>query len=340
MKLKLGIPGFIRKDFLRKLVAFFFAVLVWKAVDVQLHEFETISSVPVRINYEAGKIVVDNRLVTADVTVRGSRRRLQKLQVTDLSINADVPVVEEGVRNYELRLSPSDVRTPPGVRVQSISPSRIQIPVDRIVSRDVPVRVNDQGELSPGYRVQERKVVPSNVTVIGPSKIVNDISRLSTEAILLRDNLTHDFNQDNVALEIPANVQVSPRTVHVAYSIARHTAQKNVNDIPIRVLFDRDSQIRLKKELPKVSITVRGTKTELEKLQPHMVRAFVDLSTITGSGNYQRPVNTWVENPAITVEYVHPETVQVELIAAKPSPDKPVEENQQPEVPDTPATTE
>jgi hypothetical protein len=55
MKLKLGIPGFIRKDFLRKLVAFFFAVLVWKAVDVQLHEFETISSVPVRINYEAAK---------------------------------------------------------------------------------------------------------------------------------------------------------------------------------------------------------------------------------------------------------------------------------------------
>ena len=317
MKFKLPIPGFIRRDFLRKLVAFFFAVLIWKAVDVQLHEFETIGNVPVRINYEAGKMVVEDRVITADVTVRGSRRRLQKLQVTDLSIQADVPVVEEGVRNYELRLSPGDVSTPPGVRVQSISPSRIQIPVDRIVARDVPVRVNDQGELSPGYRVQERKVVPSNVTVIAPSKIANDITRISTQTILLRDNLTHDFNQDNVALEIPANVRVSPRTVHVAYSIARHTGQKNLNDIPIRVLFDRDSQIRPKQELPKVSVTARGTKTELEKLQSHMIRAFVDLSTITSPGNYQRPVNTWIENPAITIEYVHPETVEVELVATR-----------------------
>ncbi len=316
MKIKLHMPGFIRNDFLRKLVAFFFAVLIWKAVDVQLHEFETFSDVPVRINYEAGKVVVETESITVNVTVRGSRRRLQKLRVEDISIQADVPVIAEGVRNYELRITDDDVNTPPGVRVQTISPARIQIPVDRIISRELPVKVVEQGKIAKGYRIEKRDVVPSKVTVIGASKLVNEIAWLNTKTIVLRENIASDFNQDNVQLDVPTNLRVSPRMVHVAYSIAQHTTQKNVTGILVKLLHTNKGRLEIKNTPNNVSVTVRGTTQDLEKVNSTTLQAFVDISSIADPGTYELPVNVWPDNPAVSIEYVNPETI--EIMAAQP----------------------
>ncbi|MCF7854572.1 MAG: hypothetical protein K9N51_07240 [Candidatus Pacebacteria bacterium] len=310
--MRLHVPKFIARDFSRKFVATFFAVLIWLAVSNQLHDFETFHDVPVSLRYPADKLFLDRKIETATVTLRGARRRLEDLQSSDITLAARIPVVPEGVYYYDLHLSADDVNEPPGTKVTSITPENIRVQLDRIVSKDVPVRVRESGEPGYGYKIVERTVVPSTVTIAGPSKIVNEIDDIMTEAVILDESLVENFEMDEVRLIPIPRVDVSPKSVHIAYEVARHSGQKAFTDLPIRILKNKDSALQVKGPLPKAQVTVRGSKSVLDALKDHAVRPFVDITSVSSPGRYTFPVNAWVEGPSrVTVEYVHPPDVDV-----------------------------
>jgi len=235
--MRLRAPRFFRRDFLRKLVAAFFAVLIWLAVDSQLHDFATVHDIPVTLRYEPDKLILERRVLTADVTLRGSRKRLQSLKSTDVRIAAEVPVVPDGIYHYDIRLSPDNVSSLPGTRVASIDPESVRVQLDRIVSRDdVPVRVRKTGELGPGYRVLGVRTVPSTVTVTGPGKILQDITEIVTEPILLDETVIRSFEQTEVRLVPTPRVEIHPQAVLVAYEIAKHSGQQDFAELPIQVM--------------------------------------------------------------------------------------------------------
>ena len=137
------IPGFIRNDALRKVVAIFFAALIWLAVDAELHETLLLRNVPVSVQYDPSVVVLRDSALTVDVTLRGSRKRLDDVSSGDIGIVAQVPSdIHEGVYFYGIGLSSKNNvrRTPPGIRVVGIIPNRLEVQIDRIVTKaNVPV---------------------------------------------------------------------------------------------------------------------------------------------------------------------------------------------------------
>lgn len=320
--MKLHIPHFLAHDFPRKLVAVFFAVLIWFAITNQLREFESYHDIPITLRYPPDKIILEQRIFTADVTLRGSRRQLEEIKSNDIRINAEVPVVREGVYYYDLHLGPDNVSTPPGTKVAQIDPQNIRIQLDRIISREVPVKVRETGELAYGYRVIDRAVVPSTVTISGPSKIVRDVERIMTEAVMLDESVMRSFEMDNVELIPVANMEVNPDTVHVAYEIDKHSGQQAFTDLEISILNKSENQLVLRDDLPKAAITVRGPKLALDELKPHHIHPFVDISAITAAGRYNLPVKAWIDDARrVIAEYIHPESVSIELVPAESKPD-------------------
>ncbi|MFO7821348.1 MAG: CdaR family protein [Lentisphaeria bacterium] len=320
--MKLRIPNFIKHDFPRKLVATFFAVLIWFAITNQLREFEAYHDIPVTLRYPPNKVVLEQKIFTADITLRGSRRRLEEIKSNDIRISADIPVVREGIYYYDLRLSADNVNTPPGTKVAQIDPQNIRVQLDRIVSKQVPVKVRETGELAYGYRVIEQSVVPADVTISGPSKMVNDIERIMTESIVLDESVASSFEMDNVKLISIAGIDVNPPEVHVAYEIGKHSGQQAFSDLDIRILNKSENNLTLKGPLPKAAITVRGPQLALENLKPHHIQPFIDISNITAAGRYNLPVQAWIdEAPRVMAEYIRPESVSMELIPA-PTADK------------------
>lgn len=325
--MNMRLPHIIRDDLPRKSVALFFAVLIWFAVRNQLHDFATFHDVPVTLQYEPDKIVVERRILTASVSLRGARRRLETLQASDITVTADIPVVPAGVYSYDLRFSPANVREPPGTSVTSITPTSARIQVDRIIQKELPVRVRESGQLGYGYRVVERTILPSRVTATGPSRVLEDVTEVTTEPIVLDETLIQSFKMDQLDLIPMPRVNFRPDTVHVAYEITRHSGQKALMELPIRVLTDETSDLQLVGELPSASVTLRGPRITLDTLRPHSVRPFVDVTAVTNPGRYTFPLKVWVEAPStLVVEYVHPPEVDVVLRrsdAPAPQPEEP-----------------
>jgi YbbR domain-containing protein len=315
------IPPFIKQDLPRKIVAIFFASLSWLVVRSQLQEYEIFHGVPVTLQYDSATLSVENENpVTVDITLRGSRKLLQKTQASNIRIVAPIQV-PKGVFFYDLRLSPRNIDTPPGTRASDITPDKVRIPVDRIVTKhNVPIRIRYAGELQEGYKIARSTTFPSVAEIRGPSKILRDVRELVTEPIPLDKTLSHDF-------EIDARLQPVPQThlniesVHVAIEITRHTTQKSYHHLPIRVLSGADAGRQPRDPLPEVSVTIQGPIVTLSQLENVSVKPFIDISQITSPGQYRRPVQVWVDgSPNVTAEYVHPSVVEITLIDSAAAP--------------------
>ncbi len=308
-------PSFIRSDFPRKAVALFFAILIWFAIDVQLHETFLLQDVPVSLSYDPGEVVLDEKVYTVDVLLRGSRRRLETISTSDIRIEAEIDSrVPVGLYFYRLVLTPSNVtRTPPGIRVSSISPSALGIHLDRIVTKhNVPVRVRFDGELRQGYKKIRHAVIPTTVDIKGPNRILKDIAELTTDPIPLDEAVVQDFEAD-VRLTPIRSVQM-PGKVHVAVEIAKHSSQQVLHNVKMFVLYGPERGLRIVNELPDVSVTLYGSREALQELGDDTIRPFIDISSITGPGEYRQPVHVWIDGQTdLTAEYVQPKTVDVIL---------------------------
>jgi len=310
--MKLTAPLLIRHDLPRKLVAFFFALVIWASVSYQLHDYEMYHQVPVMLRYDAATMFIENDIYTVDVHLRGSSRALEKVQQGDITITASIPPIPPGIYFYELRLSPQNASSPPGTRVTEIIPDRIRVPVDRVISkRNVPIRIRLTGQLREGYKVARQGLFPPTAEVRGPSKIVRSVTEVYTEPVMLDESLDYNFEVDAKIVRIP-EVEINTETVHVSFELARHTTQKSFPELPLRVLAKPDSRLRPVDPLPSVAVTLHGPQTVLDQLDASSVKPFVDLAAITSSALWRLPVHVWLPGGgAIVVDDVRPPTIEV-----------------------------
>jgi len=313
--MKFAVPEVIRVDFLRKVVALCFAILVWFTIDNQLHEASLLHDVPVMVTCDSSDVVLADMVYTVDVLLRGSRRRLDVLTSSDIRIEASVsPQVPVGIYFYHLGLSTRNVtHTPPGIRVSSLSPSGLDIRLDRIVTKhNVSVRVRYDGELRQGYSMIRHSVIPLTVDIKGPSKILKDIGELTTEPVVLDDTMVQDFEMD-VRLMSIRGVKL-PERVHVGVEIAKQSSQQAFHGCKMTILCSVDSQVKITNELPEISVTLYGSRSALAELDEHAVRPFIDISSVTSPGKYRQPVHVWIDGQkSLVAEYIHPKSVDVVL---------------------------
>jgi YbbR domain-containing protein len=108
------------------------------------------------------------------------------------------------------------------VQVLEVRPSRINIDVDQLVSRSVPVVV-DKGPLPSGLDVREPVVSSATATVKGPSSTVRRVDR--AVARIQIDPSGIDFDRDVELIPVDAlgeeltPVDVEPATVHVRVAV-------------------------------------------------------------------------------------------------------------------------
>jgi YbbR domain-containing protein len=315
--MKLHMPRIIRHDLLRKLVALFFALVIWLTVSAQLSQTMVLHNVPVSLEYDPTEIVVESDVPTVTVTVRGSPRSLDMLKSSDVRLAATIQDVTPGMYFCDISISRRNVtHTPPGIRVVDIDQRKIQVRLDCIVTRkDVPVTVRFEGKIREGYRRTRCNVVPKTVDIRGPHRLVKDIQEVVTEPVLLDDTVVRDFEVDVALARVPG-VQMA-KTVHVAVQVARTSGQKNYAGLPMAVLIAPDAQLAVQGELPRISVTVRGPQTALDKLTPQQIHAFVDLSAVETPGQRANTVQVWIDgDEELNVDYVHPATIPLTLVAA------------------------
>ena len=318
--MRFRLPGIITHDFLRKAVALVFAILIWVSVSGDLRDQDIVlRNVPVTAKYDPNVVVLRESSRTVDVSLRGSRRRLDGISSQAVQIVVQIPSdIHEGVYFYGVGISPkiNVKRKPPGVEVISITPDHLELRIDRLVSKPgVPVKVEFAGELKNGYGVIRAQAVPDAVALKGPHRDLLDIATVRTEPVVLDDTIVQDFSVSARLVALPGVVQ-TPESVRVDLAVGRHSIPRTLHGVPLAVLVDPEAGLQVSGALPQVSVTLRGSKAALDNVTELSVSPFVDLSAITSPGRYRRQVNLWLGRTAdVVAESTTPASVEITLVA-------------------------
>lgn len=180
-----------------KLLSLFFSILLWLFVMGE-QKAEVGYTVPLELkNLPVGMVVANEVPSLVDVRISGPRTLLSKLQSSDLSMSVDLNGLKPGLTTFK-RLD-QNLNIPSVLRVSRLSPSYVDVKLERSREKTVPVRVLVGGEPAAGATLGAVKVRPATVTIEGAESEIKNVDEVETELV----DLT--AVQESFTLTIPIN---------------------------------------------------------------------------------------------------------------------------------------
>lgn len=164
-----------------KLLSLTFALLLWLFVMGE-QKAEVGYTVPLELkNLPVGLVVANEVPSLVDVRISGPRTLLSNIQSSALSMSVDLQGLQAGLTTFK-RLD-QNLNIPSALRVSRLSPSYVEVKLERIRQKKVPVRVTFNGQLANGATLDSVVVRPEAVMIEGAESEVKDVDSVETEAI-------------------------------------------------------------------------------------------------------------------------------------------------------------
>ena len=260
-----GLRRRLTHDWAAKLLALLAASLLWffasedrRAIIQQSYD------VPVNVRDNTGDGAETTRAVaglspsTIKVTLSGRPERLRELRGEMIEAVVNVTDISEGSFNQ-----PVTVKAPDDTEVVQVTPDRVQGLVDSVQTRTLPVTVT---VYAPGSAVMPNyQADPAEVTVSGPSRVVNEIEQLIYAPV----NLEPGASQPVSVLALDSSgepvrdVKLTPATVTLTRV---DTGELPVRSLPVRLAQPSSALELLSSELTPPEVRVVGPADELTRL--------------------------------------------------------------------------
>ena len=303
------VPGFIRRDFIRKIIALFFAVLIWARVSAQLGDKQIFRDLPVTISLPSGYILVNETPITTDLTLKSSKQQL--LRLTPVDLNVSIKIKKPFTGKKKITITKKDITLPPGVFIERIERKVVILDLDKKVEKKVSVRLNITGALLDDYTFAVATMIPSEVRISGPESIINPIREIQAAPIALSKENVEDFECE-LKLRVTDGVTASPKTVTAKVDIFKKFDSRAFDLLPIKPYgFMPKNSRSVELDLKTASVKVVGLKQAVELLTTDDLHSFVDISKIEKTGEYTLSVQCWVGVKNVSVKEIKPKTVQV-----------------------------
>lgn len=168
-----------------KLLALVFACILWFFVTGE-QKLERSYAVPLELkNMPAGMMVANEIPSVIDVRISGPRTSLMNLQPKDIGIAVNLKNLEPGL--ITLKRLEERVDLPGPLKVTRLSPSYIDVKLERVGSKNVTVKPWLSGKPAAGYRVAAVNVDPGKVMIEGAESEVAGVDSITTEKLDLTD---------------------------------------------------------------------------------------------------------------------------------------------------------
>jgi YbbR domain-containing protein len=292
-----------------KAIALLLAIVSWGVV-TQITNNETgITDVPVVINIPEGWAIRDQDVRTVDLTFRGTREDLLRLDERTIQLEVDLRD-EEFLSTRSVRLTPRMVTTTASnARVTKIEPDTVNLSFGREGSKDLPVLVTQSGQPPQGLTIESIQVEPSVVTLYGEQEVLETVSSLQTNPLNVSDRI-RSFEQ-RVEVKPPTESwvgRVTPSRVLVKVTLAGVTEERRFADIPLLTVHPVNVPVDPRAVAPEtVDVFLEASPQLLDALEISDIRAFVSTD---GRENERKPVQVLVP-PGIDVLGVRPDTVRL-----------------------------
>lgn len=204
-----------------KLLSVFLALLLWVYVTNEQNPVsERVFNVSLQNVGMPSQMVASGLPSAVSIRVQSTRGQVSVLSPRDFKATIDLSRV--GVGENDLPIS---VSAPPGVTVVQFNPQRVNVMVDRVVTKEVPVQVITRGIPAQNWASAKPVARPATVTAKGPQKVLNNLNEM--EVVVDVQAAAGDVEK-TVTLPVPrGGVTLTPPTVKVLVPIAQ-LPSKNV----------------------------------------------------------------------------------------------------------------
>ncbi len=205
------------------LLAFVFAL----TLKIGVHEGEKLSeqTISARVAYvePAPDVVVVVPLDRVQVRLRGKINDMAQLNPLTVEVQANLPSDRLGL--VPVSLSTSDVRCPPSLEVLSVTPNEFTVELDREITKTVPISFDLVGEPAAGAQVIDSEVRPPLVEIVGPEKVLQNITELNGTVSVERRAITFE---ERLTVNLPTTVRLA-RPAPIFAQVRMQEPQLNID---------------------------------------------------------------------------------------------------------------
>jgi len=206
----------------------FWAIAIAVSLWLQVHgqgEGSVSMDVPLQVHgLPADMVIVNDFPDHVRVTINGLQSRLKDLRQLNFSIPIDASdLTTPGVVERAPQLSA--VSLPVGLHIDKVQPDRLELQVDRLVTRSIPIRASF--ELPEGWRVDGINIEPRQVKLTGPEVWLETLREVDTAPIRL--SLKEGAFETSTGIESP-----SGKAIRLTDSNVEILIQGNLLKKPIR----------------------------------------------------------------------------------------------------------
>jgi len=290
-----------------RIIAVILAFFFWYLISGQ-EKVEIWLTVSVEITGMPPDHVIRSGMVsTIRVRCRGTSTILNRLETGRLSYTLDLSGVEKGPN--AVVLDPKKINLPGAIEVVEIMPHRLELDIDLLKTKTVPVRINWQAYINPDYELREVRVEPEHVRISGAARILDRIEEIETRHIEIRDEAPRRIIKQ-VSLDIFPEVESSAEEVLVEFTFGPILEEIWVRK-PVNTLADEGvsysiepDYVRANLALPRVLMRTEGWRDQIS----YYIRVSQDMEP----GEYEIEVMTDLPRDGEVVEK-RPETIRVEI---------------------------
>jgi YbbR domain-containing protein len=285
--------------------------VTWYAIRSAINFETVVSDIPITIQVNPGWAILDRSARTVDVLFRGSQEDIRYLNRDQITVEADIRG-KPFAGALSVKLQPKNVQAPGAVRAVVIWPDEVTLKLDQEGEKQVPVKVDLQGNVPEGYEVDTGTCTPASVLLQGPRQRLDEIESVRTAAIDLEDRI-RSFKKLKMAVVSPGENwvgRVNPSNVVVEITIVERSATREIQEVPVHVLVSPGEGPKLDIRPVKVNVELKGLAESLKNLNPEDVQASVDCSALQPGASYDLPVRVQA-SAGVTAIRVEPPTVKV-----------------------------
>lgn len=294
-----------KSDITAKITCIIIAIFLWSFVmskedPPQTRPIRNVNVVLTNISAleRQGLVVMEPQQVTVNVEVTGKKSDLDRFLASSSSnINAYVDLSGYSEGQARVSVITSITNQTGGVTISDVNPKEILFTFEKVVTREIPVKINTIGELPSDYVLGDLSSRPHNVTISGPRTWVNEVKQVITEVDLTNRTDTTTSSFATVVVDDEGNnvrgVTREPNLVDITIPVFR-TVSLPIELITVNELPENFSITNI--NITPSTIKVKGNNdiVNLQKLET------VDID-----------INSMLDKSAIEVELKLPEGVEL-----------------------------
>lgn len=298
------------KDWFMKLISLLFAIFLWYFVSSE-DRVDMNVQVPVEIVNLPRDLIISNQYKnTLDVTVSGPRGLIRKIS-QGLSRSIDLSKATAG--NTVIANDLDSIYVPRGITVLRINPTHVNLILDRLIKKELPIKAITHGKLPDEYELTAITVQPDRLELAGPQNILGREISLLTTPIDLADVTTSTTKQVTLDLKPEVAALIGDPMVSARIDTKDKLIEKEIHRIDIKpngLAPGHTAKLSPSRAQAKAAIPMALAK-KLGKEIGDLFTASVVLEGLPPGTHELKTIVT--APPEVNIQQVTPDTVTVEI---------------------------